>query len=304
MTAQRLVAIVGPTATGKSALALDLAQEFGGEIINADSRQVYRCMEIGTAMPSEADRARVPHHLYGIASPAEPFSLALFLRQAHAALDVCWSRDRLSIVVGGTGQYVWALLEGWSVPEVPPDDALRAELTAVAAADGENALHARLAELDPAAAASIDPRNVRRVIRALEVIHATGRPFSEARTRTPPPWRSLLLGLDAPPAELDERIEQRVNAMIAAGLVDEVRRLLDAGVPRTASAMASIGYQQFAVHLSGELTFDEARAETIRATRRLARRQRQWFRRSDPRITWLDSPSDARAVVGTFMAAS
>lgn len=301
---RRLVAIIGPTATGKSALALGLAAQFGGEIVNADSRQVYRCMDIGTAKPSLEDRARIPHHLYDIAAPTGSFSLALFLRHARAALDDCWSRDRLPILTGGTGQYVWALLEGWSVPEVPPDDTLRAELSALAAYHGEDALHARLAEVDPVAATSIDSRNVRRVIRALEVIHATGRPFSEVRTRTPPPWHTLILGLDAPPSVLDERIEQRVDAMLAAGFVNEVRHLLDAGVPRSASAMASIGYQQFASHLAGELTFDEARAETIRATRRLARRQRQWFRRFDPRITWLDSSEDARALVAAFLKGS
>jgi tRNA dimethylallyltransferase len=284
---RRVVAIVGPTASGKSAIALDLARRLGGEIVNADSRQVYRGMDIGTAKPPAAERRLVRHHLFDLLDPAETYSLAGFKRDALAAFEDIWARGSFPWLVGGTGQYVWALLEDWQVPEVAPDEALRQELTQQAEREGVESLHARLAAVDPLAAGRIDPRNVRRVIRALEVFEHTGRPISEWQTKGEPDFGYLLFGLNPPLDVLDERIDRRVGAMFATGFVDEVRALLAAGVPPDAPAMSSIGYGEVVQYLKGRMAFEDAVAGTARATRRLARRQYQWFRRDDPRITWV-----------------
>lgn len=283
----RLVAIVGPTASGKSAIALDLARRLGGEIVNADSRQVYRGMEIGTAGPSLAERRLVPHHLFDIAGPADDYSLALYREQALAVFDEIWARGSFPWLVGGTGQYVWALLEDWQVPAVAPDDALRGTLASFAAEHGADALHARLREVDPLAAERIDARNVRRVIRALEVFEHTGVPISRWQRKGQPGFEHLIFGIEVEREVLDDRIGSRVEAMFAAGFVGEVRALLTDGVPPDAPAMSSIGYGEVVRHLAGELSFAEAVDLTKRATRRLARRQRQWFRGEDPRITWV-----------------
>ncbi len=290
-----LLAIVGPTATGKSQLAIRLAIELGGEIINADSRQVYRRMDIGTAKPAVEERTRLPHHLFDVADPSEQFSLGLFLCKARSIVADIHARGQLPIVVGGTGQYIWGLVEGWTVPEVEPQPAFREAMAAIVSDAGADALVARLASVDPASAAAIEPRNVRRVIRALEVHHVTGRPFSELRRREQPPWDISVLGLDRVDRELDERISGRVDAMLAAGFVNEVRQLLDAGVPRQASSMASIGYPQISAFLAGECSLETARHATILATRRFVRRQRQWFRRTDARITWITGFDEALA---------
>jgi tRNA dimethylallyltransferase len=281
----RLVAIVGPTGTGKSAAALQLAQRLGGEIVNADSRQIYRGMNIGTAKPTPADRRLVRHHLYDIRDPRESYSLAQYRRDARATFEAIWDRGSFPWLVGGTPQYVWALLEDWQVPAVPPDPDLRAALQAAAAAEGPAALHARLATVDPAAAARIDPRNVRRVIRALEVHEKTGRPISESQAKGTPDFEFLLFAIDVARPELYRRVDERVDRMFAAGLVDEVRGLLESGVPPDAPAMSSIGYAQAVAHLQGRLPLDEAIERTKVATHRLIRSQDQWFRRDDPRIT-------------------
>lgn len=283
----RLVAIVGPTASGKSAIALELALRLGGEIVNADSRQVYRGMDIGTARPPAAEQRLVPHHLFDVADPAGDFSLALYRQQAHAAFDEAWARGSFPWLVGGTGQYIWALLENWQVPEVAPDAALRAALAGFAAECGAGALHDRLRAVDPVAAERIDARNVRRVVRALEVFEHTGVPISDWQRKGQPPFEYLLFGIDLDPAVLEERINRRAEEMFAAGFIDEVRGLLDAGVPADAPAMSSIGYGEVIRHLAGEISLDEAVEQTKRATRRLVRRQRQWFRRDDPRIAWV-----------------
>jgi tRNA dimethylallyltransferase len=300
---RRLVAIVGPTATGKSAIATELAVRLGGELVNADSRQVYRGMDIGTAKPTPADRRRVRHHLYDICEPTETYSLALYQSDARAALDAIWARGSFAWLVGGTGQYVWALLDAWTVPEVPPDPDLRAALTAIAESEGAEALHLRLREIDPIAADAIDARNVRRVVRALEVFQHTGVPISTWQTKGAPDFEYLLFGIDVPLAELDERIDTRVDHMFAEGFVDEVRALLAAGTPPDASSMSSIGYSQVLRHLTGEITLEAAVDETKRATRRLARRQSQWFRRDDPRITWVKDADDIDLQANIFTGA-
>jgi tRNA dimethylallyltransferase len=303
MMLRRLVAIVGPTASGKSAMAQELALRLGGEIVNGDSRQIYRGMDIGTAKPSTEERRRVRHHLFDIVDPAETYSLALYKRDALAALEAIWQRDNFAWVVGGTGQYLWALLEDWQVPEVAPDAALRAELTAFAEREGHHALHARLEAVDPVAAARIDARNVRRVARAIEVFEHTGVPISTWQERRQPEFEHLLFGVDVPREVLDERIGRRVDEMFAAGFVDEVRGLLDAGIPADAPTMSSIGYAEIVRYLRGETTLEQAVEDTKRATRRLARRQMQWFRRDDRRITWVRDAEDVEMQANIFTGA-
>jgi tRNA dimethylallyltransferase len=289
-----LLAIVGPTGAGKSALALHLAQRFDGKIINADSRQVYRGMEIGTAQPSAQDRARAPHHLFGFLESDQAFSLALFLRLGQEAIAGVHGSGGLPILVGGTGQYAWALLEGWQTPRVPPNPELRRGLEEEAQRLGPEALHQRLRQADPQAAARVDPRNVRRVVRALEVAAALGtvpRP-----RRKPPPYRSLALGLTTTTrAELYRRLDQRVEAMLAAGWLGEVRALLERGSPEKLPAFASAGYRELALHLSGQLSLAEAVQRVKMAHHRLARRQYAWFKPADPRIRWIVAGEAAHA---------
>ena len=285
---QPLLAIVGPTAVGKSSLAVDLARKLDGEVVNADSRQVYRGMEIGTAVPSPDELAAAPHHLYGIVTPDQEFNLARFLALATETIEGIHARGRLPILVGGTGQYVWALLKGWRAPSVPPDPQLRRELEAEAERDGPEALHRRLGVVDPTAAARIDPRNVRRTVRALEVHHATGVPFSLAGRRATPPYRTLVLGLTTPiRAELHARIDARVDAMMVSGWLDEVRRLLDRGHSADLPALSSVGYRELSRHLAGEMGLEEAVRGVKAGHRQLVRRQHTWFKRDDGRIRWI-----------------
>jgi tRNA dimethylallyltransferase len=300
---RRLVAIVGPTASGKSAVALALAKDLGGEIVNGDSRQIYRGMDIGTAKPTLAERRQVRHHLFDIADPRDTYSLAFYQRDARAAFDEIWERGSFPWLVGGTGQYVWGLLENWSVPEVAPDEALRSQLSTTAETEGPDALHARLAAIDPVSAGRIDARNVRRVIRAIEVFEHTGRPISDWQTKSQPDFEYLLFGVDVPLEELDRRINERVDTMIEAGFLDEVRHLLDHGVPDDAPAMSSIGYAEIVRHLRDQLSLDEAIEQTKRATRRLARRQRQWFRTTAARIKWVADAAGIEMEANIFTGA-
>jgi tRNA dimethylallyltransferase len=299
----RLVVIVGATASGKSAVALQLAERLGGEIVNADSRQVYRGMDIGTAKPTAADRKRIRHHLFDIADPGDGYSLAQYRDDARAALDEIWARDSFAWLAGGTAQYVWALLENWQVPEVPPDEALRAQLATFAEENGWEALHQRLEAVDPVAAGRIDGRNLRRVIRAIEVYERTGTPISTWQTKRAPDFEYLLFGMDVPRKELYRRIDARVEAMFAGGLVEEVERLLAEGVAPDAAAMSSIGYGEVVRMLSGELSRWEAIAATKTASHRLARSQEQWFRRDDKRITWVRDADDIEMQANIFTGA-
>ncbi|MCS6845605.1 MAG: tRNA (adenosine(37)-N6)-dimethylallyltransferase MiaA [Caldilineales bacterium] len=283
-----LVAIVGPTAVGKSALALEAAQRLGGEIVSADSRQIYRGMDIGTDKPTPEQRRRVPHHLLDVVEPDQVFTLAQYQRAAYNAIADIHERGRLPLLVGGTGLYVRAVLEGLHIPEVPPDPALRQELEAFAQAEGAQALHARLAALDPDAARRIDPRNVRRVVRALEVTLLTGVPISRLQQASPPPFRVLRIGLTRPRPVLYARIDRRVDAMIEAGLVEEVRRLLEAGYSPSLPALTGLGYRQIIQYLQGELSLAEAVAAIKQQTRRFVRQQATWFRLDDPQIRWFD----------------
>ena len=288
---ERLIAIVGPTASGKTALAVALAERLGGEVVNADSRQVYRGMDIGTAKPTAEERRRARHWLVDVADPDEPFSVGRYLDLANEALHDCWSRGVLPVVAGGTGQYVWALLEGWQVPRVPPDRALRAELEAQAVRDGPQALLDELQRVDPTYFARVDQNNVRRVIRALEVYRRTGTPLSACTTRRPPTYGWTAIGLACDRDELYRRIDARVDAMIAAGLVDEVRALIDRGYGCDLPSMSGIGYRQVCQQLAGELSAGEAIERIKTETHRLVRMQHSWFRPADQRIHWLDATS-------------
>ena len=302
---RRVVAIVGPTAVGKTSLSLELAAHFDGEIVSADSRQIYRGMDIGTAKATPEERARVPHHLIDVVQPDESLTLAQFREMATAALADIWSRGRLPFLVGGTGLYVRALLEGWTVPEVPPNDALRKRLYAQAEREGAESLHRDLKEIDPRAAETIDARNVRRVVRALEVSFETGMPISDLQTREDPDYATLWLGLTMSRAQLYSRIDERVDRMLDAGLVDEVRWLLEQGYTQDLPAMSGLGYRQIAQYLQGACTLDEAVALIKRQTRRFVRQQYNWFRLDDSRIHWLDACDDpqprARALVARFL---
>lgn len=283
-----LLAIVGPTSVGKTAISLQLAAALDGEIVSADSRQIYRGLDIGTDKASPAQQAQVPHHLLDVVEPDQVLTLAEYQRLAYAAIDAIHCRGRTPLLVGGTGLYARAVLDGLGIPEAPPDEQVRAELESYAAAQGALALHARLVALDPLAASRIDYRNVRRVVRALEVCLVTGRPISELQLAAPPPYRILRIGLTRPRASLYARIDQRVDEMLARGLLAETQRLLDAGYAPQLPALTGLGYRQMIQYLQGETSYDEAVAAIKQQTRRFVRQQYTWFRLDDPRIMWFD----------------
>jgi tRNA dimethylallyltransferase len=283
-----LVVILGPTAVGKTEISIRLAERMRGEIVSADSRLFYRGMNIGTAKPTPAEMERVPHHLVDIVEPNEGLSLAVFQQLATQAISGILQRGNLPILVGGTGQYVRAVVEGWQPPAISPDERLRKTLEAWGRQIGPQQLHKRLEILDPAAAAGIDYRNLRRTIRALEVIFSTGQRFSEQRSRNPSPYESLLLGLSRPRKVLYERIDARIRAMLEAGLVEETRGLLAKGYTSDLPALSAIGYQQISAYLQGHVTLEEAERQMQRATRIFVRRQANWFKASDPRIHWFE----------------
>ncbi len=296
MTTKVLV-IVGPTGVGKSALAMRMAREFDGEIIGADSRQVYRRMSIGTAKPSDGDRAEIPHHLVDIIEPDERYSLALFLQDAkQSILNAKELRGRLPLVVGGTGQYVWGLLEGWQVPQVNPNAKLREELESRVEAEGVGALYEELRRLDPEVAERVDGRNPRRVVRALEVAlsgEADGRAGDGGAVRPrkiPPDYDSMVIGLTMERAALYARIDERVDAQMAAGWLDEVRGLRERGYGLEHAALSGLGYGELMRHLDGEMALDEAIQRIKYRTHRYARQQHNWFRAGDERIRWLSAP--------------
>ena len=281
--------IVGPTGVGKTRLAVALARRFHGEIVNADSRQVYRHMDIGTAKPTAVERRRAPHHLLDLLDPGQSFGLGSFLSLAGRAIAEIRDRGCLPMVVGGTGQYIWALLEGWDVPQVPPDPEFRRAKLAELEQNGPLALHQELQRIDSQRAGELDPRNARRVIRALEVHNSTGRLPSEFVRRSGPMSNTCILGLAMGRRELYQRIDHRVDQMVADGLEDEVRRLADLGLPMGQGPLASPGYSEMGLYLAGGISLAEAVQRTKFRTHRLVRRQYTWFKRGDPRITWLDA---------------
>ncbi|WTO06036.1 tRNA (adenosine(37)-N6)-dimethylallyltransferase MiaA [Micromonospora sp. NBC_00617] len=281
-----VVAVVGPTAAGKSALSIALAHALDGEVVNADSMQLYRGMDIGTAKLTPAEREGVPHHLLDIWEVTEPASVAEYQRLARTAVDDILSRGRVPLLVGGSGLYVRAVLERFEFPGT--DAALRERLERELAEVGPAPLYARLRAADPVAAEGILPGNGRRIVRALEVIELTGAPFVASLPQPTPYYPSVQLGVDLDTGLLDERIALRVDRMWADGLVPETRELVGRGLAEGRTASRALGYQQVLRLLDGELTEAQAHDETVRATRRFVRRQRSWFRR-DPRIQWLDS---------------
>lgn len=301
----KLLVIVGPTAVGKTALSIRLGQALDGEIISADSRQIYRHMDIGTAKPTTDERARVPHHLIDVVDPDQVLTLAQYKRLAAEAIQDVSSRGKLPILVGGTGLYVRAVTEGWTVPEVPPDGALRQRLREEAERLGHQALHASLARVDPVAADRIDPRNVRRVIRALEVHHQTGIPISRLQRKRPPGYALLKIGLTMPRPALYRRIDARIDRMIEQGLEAEVRWLLSRGYDYDLPSMSALGYQEIGQYLRGQLSLEEAVALIKRNTRRLVRKQYNWFQLTDKSIRWFDCRSlqeaSLRELVRAFM---
>ncbi|WP_019633971.1 tRNA (adenosine(37)-N6)-dimethylallyltransferase MiaA [Actinomadura atramentaria] len=293
-----MIAVVGATAAGKSDLAVELALRLGGEAVNADSMQLYRGMDVGTAKLRADEMRGVPHHLLDVWDVTETASVAEYQRLADAALDGIRARGRTPVLVGGSGLYVRAALDRLEFPGT--DAAVRARLEAELAERGSGELHARLRAADPVAADAILPSNGRRIVRALEVVEITGRPFSATMPTREYRRDAVQIGVAVPRDVLDERIALRVERMWAAGLVEEVRRLEKAGIRRGRTASRALGYAQVLRFLAGEGTEDEARAETVRLTRRFARRQESWFRR-DPRVVWL--PHDAPDLVERALAA-
>jgi tRNA dimethylallyltransferase len=293
-----LLVLVGPTAVGKTELSLLLAERLDGEIVSADARLFYRGLDIGTAKPSLAERRRVPHHLVDVAEPGETWSLAIFQEAARRAILSIHARGRLPILVGGSGQYIHAVTHGWSPPAVPPDPRLRRVLEALAGERGAGWLHAGLARIDPAAARQIDPRNLRRTVRALEVVLTSGQLFSGQRGQHTSPYRLLTIGLTRPRPELYTRLDARIEAMFAAGLLEEVKTLLEAGWSPNLPSLSSIGYRECAAVLESRMSEDQAKAEMRRRTRLFVRRQANWFKWNDPDIYWFEAGRlDLEAVV-------
>ncbi len=285
---KRLVAIVGPTGIGKSRLALNLAGLFSGEIVSADSRQVYRYMDIGTAKPSPQELSTVPHHLINIVDPDDDFSLALYLKMATQVIDDIFQRDRLPFLVGGTGLYARAVLEGWQVPEVTPDSEFRYNAEKRAAERSIDDIYEELVAADPEAAAKIDRRNVRRVIRALEVHAGTGKAFSRLGRKQAPDFIPFIIGLTADRTELYRMVDRRVDEMIEHGFVREVEKLQEMGYDLDLPSMSGIGYRQIGQVLKDELPLEEARLKIKTETHRFIRHQYAWFRRDDEKIHWFD----------------
>ena len=296
-----VVAVVGPTATGKTALAVELARRLGGEVVNADSMQLYRGMDIGTAKPDVAERGGVPHHLLDLWHVRQPASVAEYRGLARAEIDRLRAAGTVPLLVGGSGLYVRAVLDELEFPGTDPT--VRARLEAELAEVGPARLHERLAGVDPAAAEAVLPSNGRRIVRALEVVELTGGPFRAQLPEPRPHYPAVVLGLDRDPAELDERIALRVDRMWAAGFVAEVAALATDGLREGPTASRALGYAQVLAQFDGELTPEEARERTVSTTRRFVRRQRSWFRR-DPALTWFDAarPDLVDAVISAIPA--
>ncbi|MEZ4522012.1 MAG: tRNA (adenosine(37)-N6)-dimethylallyltransferase MiaA [Thermomicrobiales bacterium] len=280
-----VVVILGLTATGKTGLSLALAERFDIEIVNADSRYLYRGMDVGTAKPSAEELAAVPHHLVDTLEPDAPYSLALFLDDAFKAIEAIGGRGRLPVVVGGTPQYLRGLIEGWQAPRVPPDEDLRARLEQQPVED----LYRRVQAVDPESAERVGPTNARRLIRALEVWEKSGVPLSEQQGKHPPPYRMLIIGLQLDRDVLYARIDERARRMFANGLLDEARALLryDASLP----SMSAIGYREARAVVQGEMSVEEAIAQTSYATHRFARHQQTWYRRFEG-VQWFDAEDE------------
>lgn len=287
-----LLAIVGPTAAGKTALSLQLGRLLDGEIISADSRQVYRYMDIGTAKATAEEQARVPHHLIDIVDPDEPYNVALYHNDAVIAIQEVSSGDKKPLVVGGSGLYVKSITGGLALPNVPPDSAYRHELEATAKNEGVESVWQELYRADPVAAESIGHHNLRRMIRALEVWRLTGKPFSAGTPASKPQWDVITVGLTMDRGLLYNRIDRRVEWMVENGIIDETRQLLDMGYGWELPSMSGLGYRQVGEYLRGESSLDEAIQKIKHQTHRYARQQYTWFRLDDPKIQWFDASKE------------
>ncbi|MBE7432288.1 MAG: tRNA (adenosine(37)-N6)-dimethylallyltransferase MiaA [Anaerolineales bacterium] len=301
-----VVLIVGPTAVGKTELAIQLAERMNGEIVSVDSRLFYRGMDIGTAKPSKEEMARAPHHLVDIVDPDETLSLAIFQKMARGVIADIHERGRLPFLVGGTGQYIRSVTQGWNPPEVQPINRLRKVLEQLKEKRGKEWLHAKLQTLDPEAASAIDLRNARRTIRALEVIFTTGRKFSEQRTQSDSPYQLITIGLTRPREELYRRVDERIEEMFAKGLLEEVKGLVERGYSPSLPSMSAIGYGECVSVIRGSMTLDQAKVEMKRKTRIFVRRQANWFKESDPHIQWfhaerMDSPAEIEEFIRNSM---
>jgi len=284
-----LVAVVGPTAVGKSRLGISIARRFNGEIVNADSRQIYKLMDIGTAKPDAAERGEVPHHMLDIILPDQPYNLAIYQESACKCIADIQEAGRLPVLVGGSGQYVWSVLEGWRIPAVAPDHEFREGMQSRAGSEGISSLYRELEMIDPVSAARISPNNLRRIVRALEIYHIGGILASSLREKRGLPYPVLIIGLTAGRERLYSLIDRRVERMVDAGLMQEVKNLLEMGYHSGLSSMYSLGYRQMADHLAGKTGLQEA-VQTIKyETHRYARNQYAWFRPSDDRIRWFDT---------------
>lgn len=295
MSKSPLILIIGATAVGKTELAIKLAEKFNGEILSADSRLFYKGMDIGTAKPSKEEMSRVPHHLIDIVNPDETLSLAVFQQKAKDIIADIHARNKLPFLVGGTGQYVRAVTEGWTPPEVVPNKRMRDELEKMKEAKGIEWLHAKLKGLDEEAAQKIDARNYRRTIRALEVIFTTGKKFSEQRSKSESPYHLISIGLTRPRDELYKRVDERIESMFANGFIDEVKSLLDKGYSPTLPSMSAIGYRECVSVIQGHMSIEQAQAEMKRITRIFVRRQANWFKESDESIKWFH-PNNEREI--------
>jgi tRNA dimethylallyltransferase len=296
-----LIVLLGPTGVGKTELSLGLCEQFQGEVIGADSRQIYRGMDIGTAKPTLHERQRAPHHLIDIRNPDETLTVAEYQQLAYHAIDEIHQRGHVPFLVGGTALYVRTVVQGLHIPEVPPDPALRAELEALLAQAGRAALFQRLQALDPATAAVIDAQNPRRVLRALEIVIITGRSKIELEGAQPPPYRILPIGLDRPRAVLYQRIDQRIDAMMAEGLVAETQQLLAAGYRPPLPAITSLGYREMIAYLQGEMTLAAAVEKIKTETHRLVRHQYTSFRKLAA-VHWFDLMQGPVADIYTLVA--
>jgi tRNA dimethylallyltransferase len=296
-----LIAIVGPTGVGKTRYAIELCQQVRGEIVSADSRQIFQGLDIGTDKPTAAQRSVVPHHLVDVVAPDEQFTLAQYQERAYEAIEDVHRRGRVPFLVGGTGLYVRAVLEGFGIPRVGPDHRLRQQLREEVRRNGRSALHARLEQVDPQAAQAIDPRNVRRVIRALEVYETTGQRITVLQERKAPPYRILKIGLTMERGQLYRRVDERVDSMVERGLVTEVERLVATGYSHDLPAMSGVGYRQILMHLRGELGLPEAVQIIKSETHRLVRQQYKWFRLDDETIHWFDVSSEPRERIGALI---
>jgi len=296
-----LIVIIGPTAVGKTSLAIELASHLNGEIVSADSRLFYRGMDIGTAKPTPAEMGEVRHHLIDVVNPDETWSLAVFQQNAQRAIKDIHDRGKLPFLVGGTGQYIRAVAEGWTPPEVQPDPRLRDVLETLASEYSAYWLHDRLRILDPISADRIDARNMRRTVRALEVILTSGYPFSSQRGVSTTPYHLIQIGLRRPRPELYARIDERINDMFTNGLLKEAQRLLEQGYSSELPSMSAIGYREAIAVVQGKMSTEMAITQMKRITRVFVRRQTNWFKDGDPNITWFDMNPDCSGNVENFI---